>query len=461
MNNIENMEKENGAWLEIIKHYLKKEETIQNILKLIDQPSIEIININKPYTIGNDRVGVIAQIKNPDTKETDQLIIDVRHGGPSYLQLLDIVFDVGADCKSRILIFDDEVEDHPSHYKETLKSYVHYVNRYNARVYLFLMDRSIIAELSCFYLLMGPPEKSKFNITDVPDKEQFQKAEFLYFYFNKPMFSNFSEINFLGTKGLVWEGTFLTTYFKWDERGAISRAIDNTSDQMLKKILDAILPELKDAFKGKKIIIEKPEYGPAELMIIHDNRSVHNFYHLPLQEKERTSVSVINEYYTFSEFMEKDYSNEIIPQPEKESFVPFQYFKLRVDKIWNNSGAFLNVGSDLLKGEYYLRGLDEEDYEERENQLNILNIFSSEIKLRIPDCSVQWVNGGPMDGGISITVFGVPFSKISRDQNVAKKLFDLFDYYQRAITNLLEDIRSGKECIAWKKFDIPEEILEV
>jgi hypothetical protein len=92
------------------KHF-QETDAVQSILDASGlSDSLEFVQINSRYLIDDNRVAVIALIKRKNSKLLEKLIIDVIEGDPSFEQLMDVIYNVGADCEYRVVLYDHNVK---------------------------------------------------------------------------------------------------------------------------------------------------------------------------------------------------------------------------------------------------------------------------------------------------------------------------------------------------------------
>ena len=88
------------------KHF-QEQDTIQSIMNAVGlSDSHEFVQINSRYLIDDNRVAVIALIKQKNGKLLEKLIIDVIAGNSSFNQFIDVVYSIGSDCDYRLILCD-------------------------------------------------------------------------------------------------------------------------------------------------------------------------------------------------------------------------------------------------------------------------------------------------------------------------------------------------------------------
>ena len=116
-------------------------------------------------------------------------IVDFRRH-PSFQQVLDLVYDRGADCDIKVLLFDDSSPT--SNATEDLyvvTNLVKLLNRYGLNVFLVQAENvsSVSGEDSiCFTEIQGPPRFIARNGVPVklPKKRKLQEVEFWVCYYD-------------------------------------------------------------------------------------------------------------------------------------------------------------------------------------------------------------------------------------------------------------------------------------
>jgi len=90
-------------------------ELIRDILSAVDEKHLHFKDIAKQYLIDDDRLSLILTLEDED-KHLERAIIDVKTSFPTWEQMMDVVYTIGQDCETKIVIFDGvEKEDEDDH----------------------------------------------------------------------------------------------------------------------------------------------------------------------------------------------------------------------------------------------------------------------------------------------------------------------------------------------------------
>jgi len=311
--------KNDDMWLTIFSYYLGDKKMIIKTLEFCNIKATNLVEIEKHYTIGKDRSGVILKIKNPENKKIERTIIDIIHGeNSSYQQLLDVTFNVGKNCENRIIIFDGVKEgNNPSSNGGVIDDFIEYINDFDQNIYQLRVNTHFFIGLSTLELLSGPPsEGPAFIPSELPGLRQFQDSEFWQFYhypnsgYHPSVDYEFTDPEeYLFCYGHTMIVNYVDTYLYWDEEGVIYQATGFSSEQEIRKMLADKRPEIRKWFSDKEVVIKTPEKKYADLQIIFDVRPMNSFYHLSQKEKIKLADLVSEEFFEFTDLI-RNYFNE-------------------------------------------------------------------------------------------------------------------------------------------------------
>lgn len=94
----------------IIKHLRNEELAVAFLNKNGIAKVNSIIDIQE-YKRGYDRQGLIMKMIEKETNDPINAIVDVINGQPSVEQVHDTVYDVGANCNKRVIVYTDSAND--------------------------------------------------------------------------------------------------------------------------------------------------------------------------------------------------------------------------------------------------------------------------------------------------------------------------------------------------------------
>lgn len=90
------------------REYFQKEDVL---LKIIEAAGLsdthDLVQVKSRYLIDNHRIAIIILLRRKSSVVLDKLIVDVISTHPRLEQLLDVLYNVGADCDYRIILYDD------------------------------------------------------------------------------------------------------------------------------------------------------------------------------------------------------------------------------------------------------------------------------------------------------------------------------------------------------------------
>jgi hypothetical protein len=114
-------------------------------------------------------------------------------------------------------------------------------------------------------------------------------------------------------------------------------------------------------------------------------------------------------------------------EPE-EWMNPYGYgCHLKVEKVWNENGGFLNAVLDS----------------DKQSDLDILNKYYAELRIRIPDYSIEFISKDDKVKGVSVRILDNPFSEFVLDLDNAEGLVEEFQSHEFGFTSLVDDVSGG------------------
>jgi len=307
-----------SIWQIMFDQFFNSEKIILKTLAACNVSFSKYEGIEEYYTVDESRSGVIIKTRNPETDKIERTIIDITNGEhTNFQQLLDVTFNMGKNCKNRILVINGEkVDAYPQAYDEILDDFICYMNKFGQNIYQVQADLHFIIELSELKLLSELPEKCEYNASDLPDQERFQNAEFwqLYFYPNTifyPTYESEKVGDYLFEKGFMTETGLMDIILRWDDKGVSFRAIETSKGRDFKIIIENNLERIRNKHYGLEISIIKNDDTLSELILIFDDRPIQNFYYLSLEQKMDLSTSIREGFFDFLGFIsDLEYENQ-------------------------------------------------------------------------------------------------------------------------------------------------------
>jgi hypothetical protein len=303
------------------------ENSLTSIIDSTDIEDYEFHRIEKTYTVNNDRVGAIVQIRKGG--RTKRAIIDFKRGDATWDQLMDMTFNFGNDCDYQIAVYDysqnveDDRDDHI--HAECL---VDCLVAYGCKVYMVRGERtpghqgSVRYEYSC--VSSGDEYSSETFSEKLPSKRQFEHAEFMTLHYGLDCGYNTyamfrpAEWNFGNSRSFVKNGydmkdlDLLTT---WSDSGLYMIAIPKSDEGFLaiQWISKNKRKELRKEFKNCKIRLYKKNGLPARLSVRILDKPFREVAHLGNQKKDRYGELVHYEENNWLDILE----NLLDDMPEK------------------------------------------------------------------------------------------------------------------------------------------------
>jgi len=261
-----------------------KQQSITSIIDKIDIGDYSFHRLEKSYTVNDDRIGAIVQIKKDE--RTLRAIIDFKRGNAMWNQIIDVKFNIGNDCDYYIIIHGDsrnfhDYKDHTDDWEDS-KYLVDVLLAYRVKVYTVCAERQsdeqdkVIYKYSC---APGQTYSSETFSEKLPSKRAFEEAEFMIFHwgasfigFNESLFKP-SEW-FCGRGGNLQMGGIymkdLDLFSNWSDSGLFMNAKPKSNEGigMLEWIWEKNgRQELRDNYKGCKIRMYKKNGRPSKLSI--------------------------------------------------------------------------------------------------------------------------------------------------------------------------------------------------
>lgn len=310
------------------KKLLRDVNNIKELLAAVGIDEYELVNIITNYVIDNRRYGLIVIIKNKDTGNLSEIIIDAMSGKPSWSQLMDCTFDLGRDCEKRIILYALNHAKLKQGYRydaEMATGFANINNDCNVATYIVRAsgnpnerdNKSLIYDVE-----VKPGGKKRMNYTELPTKEEFEQAEFgIYYnytidwdydYINRKedWFNNYwhMELNKIDFKYPVWnqEGLFMHCE-STSELGVVT----------IKWLLDSKMELFKRFFNNSDIRLQIISPTSHVISIKLWDRPFSDFIRATTEEKENLAIMIRKQDSLLFEFWQEIFDkgksdNEII-----------------------------------------------------------------------------------------------------------------------------------------------------
>jgi hypothetical protein len=242
-----------------------------NVLSLLNEAGIKGVS---QVTMMEDRLhrynrkSVKLDYATDNHNREKKVVLDITGSEPSPEQVLNVVYELGADCDERIIVFADFGTNLQgrNRNRDVLQRLVSMMNDYGLRITLV---RAIIDERHFRYsALAAPPLSPKSDPTQCPSKELFTTVTFWESYYwpegdqvgHSPLSIGFSD----GYGCYDWTSGNRSIQLEWGEQGAmLSFAGTDESDEYIKNFWSKRQKELRTACHGSEVeyiavIGEKP-----------------------------------------------------------------------------------------------------------------------------------------------------------------------------------------------------------
>lgn len=291
------------------------EENIHSLLETLNIGTSRNIYIIKEISHNPINKSILIEIPNDSCVGENQILLNAKQGQPTVDQVYDAIYQQGAECQNRIIIFtggnclDDKYN--PSADVDVVKYLVDTMNRFDLNIYLVKMIHDSTSSICDFEVLVQPDSHPKSSFTEFPSKEKFTEAEFweVYFWgynnwveatpfeFGFDSNSEFSQCFPIGD---------LELETKWTDEGATIR-IEDTSDKkyMLGNIWDDRRAEIQDMFRGCAMELLIQAGAATKLIIKVFDKPIGELAGMPWREKVHYAGLFWSKFIQFQGFIEK------------------------------------------------------------------------------------------------------------------------------------------------------------
>jgi hypothetical protein len=270
--------KTNSTFSDDCENVFAKEETISRLLKLVGLSGYKVSRVDRTYTIGQDRNGVVVILKDKSTQRLLKATIDFKQGTPSWQQMMDLTFGIGEGSDIRIAVYDQPDRDDGSEVGEEDEyiagSFVSVLKGSGLNAHLVKMTVTLREGRIPHIAFRPVPEEylSEISLKNLPSRSEFEQGEFWVFYFDQlypadPPISMQPDLWF-GDIGSIVYGSAITST-SWNDRGVFLEAIFETPEQIetLKRLWETKRAELLDHYRGCDVHIDKGVKGSQKLVV--------------------------------------------------------------------------------------------------------------------------------------------------------------------------------------------------
>jgi len=262
----------------IIK-YISDKKSAVNFLQNHEITNVESILDIREYDLDCDRKGLIMDIKEKNAIDTCRVMIDVKFGKPSIEQVYDAIYNIGADCNKRVLVFTEDTNYNDRDYLGAdigvVRNLLLEINCSDLELYLIKASAITDVEFYIYELIDAPHGDSNNFEARLSSQIEFLEDEFWQLYYIPldgilgngwiPFFGGFLNRNGIGAdEGL---GN-VDIKLKWSESGLFFHVTDDERARgELKCIWNDKSHILKRLFNGCKIKFNERSEKRSELVI--------------------------------------------------------------------------------------------------------------------------------------------------------------------------------------------------
>lgn len=256
------------------REYFSKEEAIKDVLKTLDMKDYVFKNIITRYAIDDDRLAITSTLKNTDTSRLERIIIDVKTGFPTWEEMMDVVYNMGSDCDTKIVIVDGA--KNPNDYGNIMNigfGFSKILSNSKVKIYILLAKASGENGEKLHYEIIDEPSTlSSLPYPDIPPKWKFEEAEFWTLYFCDILgyelpSSQYPEY-WLDYQYCDHDGGFEFCP-EWTDKGLFIYATAQCTQTIeeIKSLWKNRFREIRDHYKGSMVSIDKKKGVPHRISL--------------------------------------------------------------------------------------------------------------------------------------------------------------------------------------------------
>lgn len=237
------------------REYFRKEDTLLKVLEAAGLTSThDFVQVNSRYLIDDNRVAIILLVKRKGTEIMDKVIVDVISSHLKFEQLMDVFYNVGANCDYRIVLYDENTrfEDYTGHpiigfIMTSLMDYLRgHVSFTSMGIDLEVPEPNVV-NFQCRNI-ESISKDSKY--CKLPDRRIFEEAEFWGPYFVPLHFDNSCTEYCFGDNFHDDDSNYFKSIAKWGDEGM---SLEIEVDDAFKWLLIKKLSDVEHIFKDCSI----------------------------------------------------------------------------------------------------------------------------------------------------------------------------------------------------------------
>lgn len=300
------------------------EDTIISLLNNVGISDHVFKNIYRRYSIDHNRYGLVINTVKKDTGYLVRIVLDVKLGEPTWNQLMDVTYSIGADCDIKIVIFDGEKNSDSFGGSSLAESFCEVVNKSGVSIYLVqvkaAMDDGRKSEVE-YEVMVDPKDYTDAPYSKLPSKRRFDEIEFWVLHYDP--FCGFDPPAVV--KPHCWIGYSswrrsgdLDLTPTWTDEGFFMHAIAESGPgaDTLKWLWENRHDEIREHYKGCKVKLHKKSGTPHKLSVRLWEVPFRNFIYSTADEKDYYADEFFGGEREFSEFMDSLIMDR---EPEKKA----------------------------------------------------------------------------------------------------------------------------------------------
>jgi hypothetical protein len=256
------------------REYFSKEEAIKDLLKTVDMKDYVLKNIVTRYAIDDDQLAITSILKNTNTSRLEKIIIDVKTGFPTWEQMMDVVYNMGSDCDTKVVIVDGA--NNPNDYANFMNigfGFSTILSDSNVKIYILVAQASGENGKPLEYeVIYEPSTLSSWPYPDIPPKCKFEQAEFWTLYFCDILGYEFPSSQdpeyWLDYQYCDHDGGF-SFCPEWTDKGLFVHATaqcDRTIEE-IGSLRKNRFGEIREHYKGSTVSIQKKKGVPYRISL--------------------------------------------------------------------------------------------------------------------------------------------------------------------------------------------------
>jgi hypothetical protein len=292
---------------------LSNKDKLIQLLKVYEISDIDKITDIQRYEREDDRKGLILKVKETNNRDTIKVLVDIKPGQPNINQIFDAVYETGADCDKRLIMYtggkSDGDEENPTADQYVVESLVNTFNQYPLDLYLVKKSESIISKKFMDFIVIAEPYVTpKFLMKYLPSKLQFREVEFweVHFYslfdgYYRPWEAFTDEFLDENNCGFWMPINNLKIAVQWTkEEGACFAVTQQTGDDndALEEFWLEKEKDLRSLFEGNEIDLRKDPGKPSRIIIKYWEFPPTVLLNATLEEKKDYAESLYHKLIT-------------------------------------------------------------------------------------------------------------------------------------------------------------------